>query len=87
MDLKEFAKKYQERQLQDADESIKWATEKVQAYSTDILEVINGNQRMDLPFIITALEIVAKGMRQQSEEASELENKMEKIFGAIITRE
>lgn len=87
MDLKEFAKKYQERQLQDADESIKWATEKVQAYSTDILEVINGNPRMDLPFIITALEIVAKGMRQQSEEASELVNKMERIFGAIITRE
>lgn len=87
MDLKEFAKKYQERQLQDADESIKWATEKVQAYSTDILEVINGNSRMDLPFIITALEIVAKGMRQQSEEASELVNKMERIFGAIITRE
>lgn len=87
MDLKEFAKKYQERQLQDADESIKWAAEKVQAYSTDILEIINGNPRMDLPFIITALEMVAKGMRQQSEEASELANTMERIFGAIITRE
>lgn len=87
MDLKEFVKKYQESQLQDADELTKWAAEKVQAYSTDILEVINGNPRMDLPFIITALEIVAKGMRQQSEEASELANKMERIFGAIITRE
>ena len=44
MDLKEFAKKYQERQLQDADELTKWAAEKVQAYSTDILEIINGRK-------------------------------------------
>ncbi len=87
MDLKEFAKKYQERQLQDADELTKWAAEKVQAYSTDILEIINGNPRMDLPFIITALEMVAKGMRQQSEEASELANTMENIFRAIVIRE
>lgn len=42
---------------------------------------------MDLPFIITALEMVAKGIRQQSEEASELANTMEKIFGAIVIRE
>ena len=86
MDLKEFAKKYQERQLQDADESIKLAVGKVQAYSTDILEVINGNPEADLPFIITALEMITKGMRQQSKEASELANEMKKIFGAIMIR-
>ena len=60
---------------------------KVQAYSTDILEVINGAPEVDLPFIITALEMITKGMRQQSKEASKLANKMEKIFGAIIIRE
>lgn len=81
--LGKFIEAYAKAQLKDADETIRWAAEKMESYSDEIAAVINGKARKDIPFIIATLEIMAKGLRQRDKEFSEIADSLEQTFSAI----
>lgn len=81
--LEKFIEAYAKAQLKDADETIRWAAEKMESYSDEIAAVINGKARKDIPFIIATLEIMAKGLRQRDKEFSEIADSLEQTFSAI----
>lgn len=81
--LEKFIEAYAKAQLKDADETIRWAAEKMESYSDEIAAVINGKARKDIPFIIATLEIMEKGLRQRDKEFSEIADSLEQTFSAI----
>ncbi len=81
--LEKFIEAYAKAKLKDADETIRWAAEKMESYSDEITAVINGKTKKDIPFIIATLEIMAKGLRQQDKEFSKIADSLEQTFSAI----
>lgn len=81
--LEKFIEAYAKAQLKDADETIRWAAEKMESYTAELTAVINGKAKKDIPFIIAALETMAKGLRQQNEEFSKIADSLEQSFTAI----
>ena len=59
------------------------AAEKMESYSDEIAAVKNGKTKKDTPFIIATLEIMAKGLRQQDKEFSEIADSLERTFSVI----
>ena len=81
--LEKLIEEYAKAQLKDADETIRWAAEKMESYSDEIAAVIKGKTKKDTPFIIATLEIIAKGLRQQDKEFSEIADSLEQTFSVI----
>lgn len=82
--FEKFLTAYQETQLKDADDLIKFSSSKMQSYTDKIMDVINGSHKKDGPFIIASLETIAKGLRQNDEKASKVADSLEKVFNAIM---
>lgn len=77
-----------EAQLKDADESIKWASNKMNSYADEFVTVINGKPKGDTPFIIAIMETMAKGLRQKDNEYAEIADTLEETFkGVMIPKE
>lgn len=81
--LEKFIEAYAKAKMKDADETIRWAAEKMESYSDEITAVINGKTKKDIPFIIATLEIMAKGLRQQDKEFSKIADSLEQTFSVI----
>ena len=81
---KRFIEAYMEAQLKDADENIKWASNKMNSYADEFAAVINGKPMKDTPFIIAIMETMAKGLRQKDEEYAEIADALEKSFAGVM---